>query len=113
MSEALAGFTTLARSSPTAGDGAAPDRTDRVFGAVQVFIVVASIDLLGLGEGGVGYLNAAIGVGAFVGAVVALTLTGAKRLSPAFIAGLALPGLPLVVLGLWQEVGRRAPRCSR
>ena len=59
-----------------------------MFGAVQVFIVVASIELLGLGEGGVGYLNAAIGIGAFVGAVVALTLTGAKRLSPAFLAGL-------------------------
>ncbi len=42
-----------------------------VFGAVQVFIVVSALELLDLGEGGVGYLNAAIGVGAFIGAVAA------------------------------------------
>ena len=35
-----------------------------VFGAVQVFIVVAAFELLDLGEGGVGYLSAAIGIGA-------------------------------------------------
>ena len=43
--------------------------------------------LLDLGDGGVGYLNAAIGVGAFIGAVGALSLTGARRLSPAFLVG--------------------------
>ena len=41
------------------------DRSARV----QVFIVVIAIELLDLGDGGVGYLNAAIGIGAFVGAV--------------------------------------------
>ena len=35
------------------------------------------------------YLNAAIGVGAFFGAVAALSLTGVHRLSPAFLVGLA------------------------
>ena len=40
-----------------------------IFGAVQVFIVVIAIQQLDLGDGGVGYLNAAIGVGAFLGAV--------------------------------------------
>jgi MFS family permease len=77
-----------------------------VAGAMQVYIVVASIDLLGFGQGGVGYLNAAIGVGAFAGAVSALALTGARRLSPAFLAGIGMCGLPLVILGLWQtELG--------
>ncbi len=102
---ALAGFTTLGRNAPLRVMVLLLTVQTGMFGAVQVFIVVASIDLLGLGEGGVGYLNAAIGVGAFVGAVVALTLTGAKRLSPAFLAGLAMTGLPLVVLGVWPEVG--------
>ncbi len=104
-SERLAGFTTLARNAPLRVMVLLLTVQTGMFGAVQVLIVVASIDLLGLGEGGVGYLNAAIGIGAFVGAVVALTLTGAKRLSPAFLAGLAMTGLPLVVLGVWQEVG--------
>ena len=65
-----------------------------IFGAVQVFIVVIAIQLLDLGDGGVGYLNAAIGVGAFLGAVGALSLTGAKRLSPAFLSGSSLIGPP-------------------
>ena len=37
-----------------------------------------ALELLDLGEAGVGYLNAAIGVGAFIGALVALSLAGAS-----------------------------------
>jgi predicted MFS family arabinose efflux permease len=102
--ERLAGFTTLARNPSLRVLVLLLTALTGMFGLVQVFIVVAAIELLGLGEGGVGYLNAAIGVGAFVGAVSALTLTGAKRLSPPFLAGLVVAGLPLVALGLWQDV---------
>jgi hypothetical protein len=76
-----------------------------MFGALQVFIVVTAIELLDLGQSGVGYLNAAIGIGAFVGALGALGLTGARRLSPPFLIGLVVTGLPLAAIGLWQEVG--------
>jgi predicted MFS family arabinose efflux permease len=102
--ERLAGFTTLARDPSLRVLVLLLTTLTGMFGLVQVFIVVAAIELLGLGEGGVGYLNAAIGVGAFVGAVTALALTGAKRLSPPFLAGLVVAGLPLVALGLWQDV---------
>ena len=61
-------------------------------------------ELLDLGDGGVGYLNAAIGVGAFLGAVGALTLTATRRLRPAFLAGSRRDRIPLVAIGLWQEV---------
>jgi MFS family permease len=103
--ERLAGFTTLGRNPSLRVMVLLLTTQTAMFGAVQVFIVVAAIDLLDLGEGGVGYLNAAIGIGAFIGAVGALTLTGARRLSPAFLVGLVVTGLPLVVLGLWPEVG--------
>jgi MFS family permease len=102
--ERLAGFTTLAKNASLRVMVLLLAVQTGMFGAVQVFIVVASLELLDLGDGGVGYLNAAIGVGAFVGAVSALTLTGARRLSPAFLAGLVVTGLPLVAIGLWQEV---------
>jgi len=75
-----------------------------MFGALQVFIVVMALQLLDLGEGGVGYLNAAIGIGAFIGAVGALSLTGARRLSPAFLGGLIVTGLPLIAVGVRPEV---------
>jgi MFS family permease len=74
-----------------------------VSGAVQVYIVVASVELFDLGTGGVGLLNSAIGVGAFVGAVAALSLTGVRRLSPAYMAGVVTWGFPLALLGIWPE----------
>lgn len=102
--ERLAGFTTLGRNSSLRMMMGLLTAQTAMFGALQVLIVVMAIDLLALGEGGVGYLNAAIGVGAFVGAVAALSLTGARRLSPAFLAGLVVTGVPLVAVGLWQEI---------
>ena len=102
--ERLAGFTTLARDRSLAVMMGLLTAQTAMFGALQVFIVVMAIELLDLGDGGVGYLNAAIGVGAFVGAAGALALTGARRLSPAFLGGLVVTGVPLVAIGLWQEV---------
>lgn len=42
-----------------------------------------------------------MGVGAVIGAVGALSLTGVSRLSPPFMLGVAAWSLPLVVIGLW------------
>ena len=39
-----------------------------IFGAFSVLVIVLAVDRLGTGDAGVGYLNAAIGVGAFIGA---------------------------------------------
>ncbi|MBM2823044.1 MAG: transporter [Thermoleophilia bacterium] len=102
--ERFAGFTILGRNPALRVMMVLLTAQTAVFGAVQVFIVVAAIELLDLGEGGVGYLNAALGVGAFIGAVGALSLTGARRLSPAFLAGVVLIGLPLIAIGVSQEV---------
>jgi MFS family permease len=102
--ERIAGFTTLGRQPALRTMVVLLGAQTAIIGAVQVFIVVAAFQLLDIGEGGVGYLNAAIGVGAFIGAVGALSLTGARRLSPAFLFGIILIGLPLVLLGLWQSV---------
>ena len=75
-----------------------------VAGALAVYTVPAAIDLLDLGNAGVGYLNSALGAGAIVGGVFALTLTGARRLSPAFVLGVVLWGAPLILLGIWPTV---------
>ena len=104
MAERLAGFTTLGRNPPLRLMMVLLTAQTATFGAAQVFIVVVALQVLDLGEGGVGYLNAAIGIGAFVGAVGALSLTGARRLSPAFLTGIVLIGVPLMAIGVWQEV---------
>ncbi len=102
--ERLAGFTTLGRNPSLRLMMVLLTAQTTIFGAVQVFIVVTALELLDLGDGGVGYLNAAIGIGAFVGAVAALSLTGARRLSPAFLAGIVMIGIPLIAIGVWQDV---------
>jgi MFS family permease len=103
VSEAFAGFRTIRSHPPLRVMLGLITAQTAVAGAVQVFIVVASIELLDLGRGGVGFLNSAIGIGAFVGAVGALSLTGSRRLAPAFMLGIVLWGFPLIALGLWPE----------
>jgi hypothetical protein len=70
---------------------------------LNVLLVVAAIDRLGLGEPGVGTLNAAFGAGGFLGAVVALSLTGRTRFSPTFAMALAMWGLPIAVIGIVSD----------
>jgi Cyclic nucleotide-binding domain/Major Facilitator Superfamily len=76
-----------------------------VRGILSVLLVVASIELLGLGEGGVGYLNAALGAGGLIGALAAVALVGRARLAPSFFMGLVLWGAPILVLGLVPQAG--------
>jgi MFS family permease len=71
-----------------------------VRGLLSVMLVVASIELLGLGEEGVGYLNSAIGVGGLLGALSAMVLVGRGRLAGSFALGLVLWGAPILLLGV-------------
>jgi MFS family permease len=74
-----------------------------VGGAFNVLVVVSAIELLDLGEAGVGWLNAAFGVGGIVGAVVALALIARRRLASDFMFGIVLWGVPLALIGVWPE----------
>lgn len=69
-------------------------------GALTVLVVATAIDRLGLGNAGVGLLQAACGVGAVVGAAVTLSLVGRRRLAGDFALGLVAWGLPLVAVGV-------------
>ena len=71
-----------------------------VAGALDVLIVVMALDLLGAGEGAIGYLNAAVGIGGLIGGFVALALAARARLASDFGIGVALFGLPLVLVGI-------------
>lgn len=71
-----------------------------LWGALDILLVVLAIDLLSLGEPGVGYLNAAIGAGGLLGALVSVTLIGRARLAGPFTLGIALWALPLLLIGI-------------
>ena len=71
-----------------------------VRGILTVLIVVASIELLGLGDPGVGLLNSAIGLGSILGSIGTVVLIGRRRLAPVFLLALVFWGLPIVVVGV-------------
>jgi hypothetical protein len=71
-----------------------------VRGLLSVMLVVASVELLGLGREGVGYLNAAVGAGGFIGALSTMLLVGRSRLAGSFTLGLLLWGAPILLLGV-------------
>lgn len=103
VSEALAGFRAIGRDPSLRVMMGLFTAETAVAGALQVYIVVLALETLELGDGGVGFLNSAMGIGALIGAVSALALAGVRRLSPAFLAGLILRGMPLVVVGLMTD----------
>jgi MFS family permease len=70
-------------------------------GALTVFTVVVALDLLNTGEPGVAELTAAVGAGAVVGSLAASLLVGSKRLGGWFGIGVALWGLPIVLIGVF------------
>jgi MFS family permease len=74
-----------------------------VAGAFGVLVVVTALDLLKHGEGAVGYLNAASGLGGLVGAAVAFALVGRRRLAADFGLGIVLWGAPLALIGAWPN----------
>ncbi len=71
-----------------------------VRGLLNVLTVVAAIELLGMGEPGVGTLNAAVGLGGLAGAIAAISLTGRRRLGSPFAVALAGWGVPIAVMGI-------------
>ncbi len=76
-----------------------------VAGASLVFVVSLALDLLDLGRGGVGYLDAVMGIGGLVGGFLALVLAQRGRLALDFGFGVLLWSAPLLAIAAWPTVG--------
>lgn len=72
-------------------------------GAIDVLFVVLSFQILDLGSAGVGFLNAAFGVGGIVGAGLTMLLVARRRLAPPLFGGAAAWGGALVAIGLFPN----------
>jgi predicted MFS family arabinose efflux permease len=102
VGELLGGFHALARERGAAFLIALFCAQTLVRGALSVFVVVASIRLLDMGESGVGFLTAAIGAGGLIGAFASLSLAG-RRLAAPVAFGLVAWGAPIVAIGIWPD----------
>jgi MFS family permease len=78
--------------------------TALIQGAIEVLLVVVAIDVLDVGEAGVGWLNAAWGVGGMVGGAVAVALLGGGRLASGLGGGCVLVGAALAGVATWQAL---------
>jgi len=74
-----------------------------VRGMLNVLVVVIALELLELGGSGVGFLNAAYGIGGLLGGLAALSLVGRPRLGLPFALALILWGAPIAIIGFWPE----------
>jgi MFS family permease len=76
-----------------------------VRGLLNVLLVVAAIELLGMGESGFGWLNAALGAGALAGGLAAVGLVARRKLAGIFGIALVLWGAPIALVGAWPRAG--------
>jgi MFS family permease len=97
--EATAGFRAIARDPRLRLVVGLFSAQTLVNGAFGVLIAVSALQLLDLGPGGVGYLNAAVGVGGVIGGLASLGLVGHRRLATTFGVAVAGTGGPLLLLG--------------
>jgi MFS family permease len=75
-----------------------------VCGAFEVLLVVIAIRMLHAGNAGVGWLNAAVGIGGVLGAVAVTALAGRKRLAGDLGIGALLWGVPLALVAVWPNL---------
>jgi MFS family permease len=70
-------------------------------GAADVIVVILALDLLALGEGSVGFLNAAWGIGALAGGAALALLLDRGNLALGLLAGSLLTGASMALPGVW------------
>jgi MFS family permease len=103
MAEAADGIRTIVRNRDLALLNGLAIAQTFTRGALTVFTVVVAFDLLRTGEPGVGTLTAAVGAGAVLGSLAASLLVGTRRLARWFGVGIALWGLPIVLIALFPR----------
>jgi MFS family permease len=105
LDEAAAGFRAIARDRRLRLVVGLFSAQTLVNGAFTVLIAVSALELLKLGPSGVGWLNAAVGVGGIIGGLVSLTLVGHRRLATTFGIAVAGTGGPLLLVGAFPNIG--------
>ena len=96
--DVTAGFSAITRNSHLRLIAALYTAQTVVAGASLVFGVTIALELLDLGESGVGVLDAVLGVGGLIGSILVMGLTRRQRLATDFGVGVLLWSVPLVLI---------------
>ena len=76
-----------------------------VAAAMDVLLVLAAIEVLGMGAAGAGYLSAAIGLGWIVGGATTLVIVGRPRLTPLTLVGALIWAVAVVAVAAVARAG--------
>jgi MFS family permease len=98
------GFRALLSDPPLRLLGACLTLLVFVEGAVDVLIVIVALDLLGLADASVGYMNAAWGVGALLAGAALAVLVDRGKLVAGLVVGSLLTGAAIALPGAWPAV---------
>ena len=104
VEQTVAGFRALAADPPLRLLGACLTLLVFVEGAADVLVVIVALDLLGLGESSVGYLNAAWGIGALGAGAALAVLVDRGRLVAGLVLGSLITGAAIALPGAWPVV---------
>ena len=102
--ELASGFRTVARVPDLRLIVGVSAASTLVEGAADVLVVLVAIELLDLGDAGVGWLNSAWGVGGIVGGAAAISLLGRGRLARGLAGGCLLVGGALMITAAKPDV---------
>jgi CRP-like cAMP-binding protein len=100
ITDTLTGLRALAREERPRSVVVLLGSASVLWGALDVLLIVLALDELRIGQSGVGFLNAAVGAGGIVGALLTALLIGRTRLAGPFGAGVLLFGGALGAIGL-------------
>lgn len=74
-----------------------------LFGAMDILFVVLALHVLDLGQGWVGYLNAAFGAGGLAGGAAAVLLVGRRHLAPPLALGGLVWAAAFMLIAAWPS----------
>jgi hypothetical protein len=100
LAETLAGFRVLARESSPRLLVALLGAQWVVIGALDILFVVLAVDVLHRGQGWVGYLNMAYGVGGVLAGLAGMALAGRRRLVTPILGSVVLISAALALTAL-------------
>ena len=104
VGETLAGFRTISADPQLRELVGMLTALTLVEGAVDVLVVVAALDFLGVGEDGAGYLSSLWGPGAIVGGIAVVALMSRNRLTWGLTLGSVVVGVAIASIGLVPSV---------
>jgi MFS family permease len=104
LRESMEGFAVIGRDRDLLVAAAVATAQTVVAGASLVFGIEIAVQMTTLGPEGIGYLDAALGVGALIGGLVTIARATTGRIATDFMWGCVFWAVPLLLVSIWPAM---------